>query len=530
MTAPERHLGARRSRIAGELDPVTPAGRSPRRSSEAIGAGRNRGAIPRRGPLVPPRGARTPSNEALRRLPARTRRQTRSEGSDPTHEADATNLTNLAFRDSLNYNRRPGAAWTPKRRFPIPAPGHQLRAITTSQPAMPIAFKEWAVTVRALAEGEQLVTLRKGGIREENKHFELEHERFFLYPTFDHQRNDLVRESHHPELRRALEEGVWPDEEPPPRALLRDGGIPQPDRVRIRSWAEVVRPLDHRRPEGRRGPDAVPRLDARLRAEAPAVEAPPPAAPPAAPGLPDPAPGHGPRARRVPRLPLVGRDRPRAALRGHPGDGRRGVRPRRRRDPADLRRRRARPRLDPPRADRANLRRRPRPRRGHGRRRRRRRRARRRALLRVAGHRRRAWAASPGSGSPIDPHPGPRPLADIRGGRHLDGAVIADGETTTPEGVPFAESRMAAHLGEADGADRRDARAAGVAAGLEAPRGRARLRPGDPRRRRRRRARARRRAGAGEPALRRGDAGRRSRISSERPRSSASSGPAATAS
>lgn len=105
---------------------------------------------------------------------------------------------------------------------------------------MPIAFKEWSVTVRALAEGEQLVTLRKGGIREENKHFELEHEQFFLYPTFDHQRNDLVRDSHHPELRRALEEGVWPDEEPPPRALLQDGGIPQPDRVRIRAWAEVA--------------------------------------------------------------------------------------------------------------------------------------------------------------------------------------------------------------------------------------------------------------------------------------------------
>ena len=105
---------------------------------------------------------------------------------------------------------------------------------------MPIAFKEWAVTVRALAEGEQLVTLRKGGIREEEKHFEVEYDRFFLYPTFDHQRNDLVRESHHPELRRALEEGVWPDEEPPPRALLQDGGIAQPDRVRIRSWAEVA--------------------------------------------------------------------------------------------------------------------------------------------------------------------------------------------------------------------------------------------------------------------------------------------------
>ena len=39
---------------------------------------------------------------------------------------------------------------------------------------MPIAFKEWAVTVRALAEGEQLVTLRKGGVQEPGKSFELE--------------------------------------------------------------------------------------------------------------------------------------------------------------------------------------------------------------------------------------------------------------------------------------------------------------------------------------------------------------------
>ena len=104
---------------------------------------------------------------------------------------------------------------------------------------MPVAFKEWAVTVRALAEGEQLLTLRKGGIREENKHFEIEHDRFFLYPTFDHQRNDLIRQSHLPELARALEEGVWPEDEPPAKALLQDGGIPQPERVRIRAWAEV---------------------------------------------------------------------------------------------------------------------------------------------------------------------------------------------------------------------------------------------------------------------------------------------------
>src|SRR6187399_871017 len=115
-----------------------------------------------------------------------------------------------------------------------------LFSLDETNSPMPIAFKEWAVTVRALAEGEQLVTLRKGGIREPGKHFALDHDRFFLYPTFDHQRNDLVRESHQPELRRALEEGVWPEGEPPARALTMDGGIPQPDRVRIRAWAEVA--------------------------------------------------------------------------------------------------------------------------------------------------------------------------------------------------------------------------------------------------------------------------------------------------
>ncbi len=103
---------------------------------------------------------------------------------------------------------------------------------------MPIALKEWAVTVRALAEGEQLITLRKGSPREPD--FRVEHDRFFLYPTFDHQRNDLVRESHQPELRRALEEGVWNDGEPTVQALAADGSLQQPDRVRIRAWAEVA--------------------------------------------------------------------------------------------------------------------------------------------------------------------------------------------------------------------------------------------------------------------------------------------------
>jgi hypothetical protein len=49
---------------------------------------------------------------------------------------------------------------------------------------------------------------------------------------------------------------------------------------------------------------------------------------------------------------------------------------------------------------------------------------------------------------PIDPYPGPRSVEQIDGGRRLgERAVLADPRTTTPEGVPFSESRVAGHLG-----------------------------------------------------------------------------------
>ena len=50
---------------------------------------------------------------------------------------------------------------------------------------------------------------------------------------------------------------------------------------------------------------------------------------------------------------------------------------------------------------------------------------------------------------PVDPHPGPRPIAEIAGGRVVGGAaVLADAATSTPEGARFAESGMAEHLGQ----------------------------------------------------------------------------------
>jgi hypothetical protein len=52
-----------------------------------------------------------------------------------------------------------------------------------------IAFKDWAVICRALAEGRQSLILRKGGIAEDGGRFRPEHDRFLLYPTFFHEQH-----------------------------------------------------------------------------------------------------------------------------------------------------------------------------------------------------------------------------------------------------------------------------------------------------------------------------------------------------
>lgn len=57
---------------------------------------------------------------------------------------------------------------------------------------MRIAFKEWAVVVDALGRGEQIIILRKGGLREARGGFELEHHQFLLFPTLFHQQRESV--------------------------------------------------------------------------------------------------------------------------------------------------------------------------------------------------------------------------------------------------------------------------------------------------------------------------------------------------
>ena len=67
-----------------------------------------------------------------------------------------------------------------------------------------LALKEWAVTVQALADGDQIILLRKGGIHEDSKDFRVTHPEFLLYPTYLHQRADLLKPSHRPTLRQLL--------------------------------------------------------------------------------------------------------------------------------------------------------------------------------------------------------------------------------------------------------------------------------------------------------------------------------------
>lgn len=56
------------------------------------------------------------------------------------------------------------------------------------------AFKEWAVICKALAEGRQALILRKGGIAESGGSFDLQHTRFWLFPTYVHQQREGIKE------------------------------------------------------------------------------------------------------------------------------------------------------------------------------------------------------------------------------------------------------------------------------------------------------------------------------------------------
>jgi len=63
-----------------------------------------------------------------------------------------------------------------------------------------IAFKEWAIVVDALGRGEQVLILRKGGIREQRGQFHVDHREFWLFPTQYHEAERSIIPSKRPAL------------------------------------------------------------------------------------------------------------------------------------------------------------------------------------------------------------------------------------------------------------------------------------------------------------------------------------------
>lgn len=84
------------------------------------------------------------------------------------------------------------------------------------------AYKEWASVVRALLAGEQILDIRKGGIREEGRHFGVRSTRLWLYPTVEHQKPELLK----PAYRHWVDETVAAA--PPDRA------------IRLEGWADIT--------------------------------------------------------------------------------------------------------------------------------------------------------------------------------------------------------------------------------------------------------------------------------------------------
>ncbi|MGD8190881.1 DUF1802 family protein [Brevibacillus ginsengisoli] len=72
------------------------------------------------------------------------------------------------------------------------------------QPVSTLSLKEWAVAIEALGEGKQIITVRKGGLYEETRDFKLERDTFYLYPTYEHQKAEMVKPEFHSDLEATL--------------------------------------------------------------------------------------------------------------------------------------------------------------------------------------------------------------------------------------------------------------------------------------------------------------------------------------
>ena len=85
-----------------------------------------------------------------------------------------------------------------------------------------LALKEWAIVCDLLAAGRCCLLLRKGGVHEEAGpgRFRLEHDRFALFPAWEHERLDWIK----------------------PEYLIRDEPIEdEPEVITLHAYAEAAR-------------------------------------------------------------------------------------------------------------------------------------------------------------------------------------------------------------------------------------------------------------------------------------------------
>jgi hypothetical protein len=68
--------------------------------------------------------------------------------------------------------------------------------MTTLTHVLKHALKEWAIAVNALEQGETIVLLRKGGIREQGGRFTVTQNQVLLYPTYEHQQPHLLKDKY----------------------------------------------------------------------------------------------------------------------------------------------------------------------------------------------------------------------------------------------------------------------------------------------------------------------------------------------
>jgi hypothetical protein len=88
------------------------------------------------------------------------------------------------------------------------------------------ALKEWAVAVDSLRDGDSVITVRKGGIRESGREFRMDHRVFAFFPTFEHQNADQIGPRCQERFRRVIAEAP-------------DAGF-----TTVAAWAEVTDALE----------------------------------------------------------------------------------------------------------------------------------------------------------------------------------------------------------------------------------------------------------------------------------------------